>query len=84
MGEHGFNPWSGKIPHAAKQLRPCATATEAHVPSNLCSTTREATAAKRSPCSPQLEKALARQQRPSEVKKLNQLKKNSLVQSQVY
>ena len=26
-----FNPWSGKIPHAAKQLSPCATATE-HAP----------------------------------------------------
>ena len=25
---HGLNPWSGKIPHAAKQLSPCATATE--------------------------------------------------------
>ena len=21
---HGFDPWSGKIPHAAKQLSPCA------------------------------------------------------------
>ena len=25
---HGFKPWSGKIPHAAKQLSPCATTTE--------------------------------------------------------
>ena len=24
----GFNPWSGKIPHAAEQLSPCATTTE--------------------------------------------------------
>ena len=24
----GFDPWSGKIPHAAKQLSLCATATE--------------------------------------------------------
>ena len=24
----GFEPWSGKIPHAAEQLSPCATATE--------------------------------------------------------
>ena len=26
--EHGFEPWSGKIPHAAKQLSSCATTTE--------------------------------------------------------
>ena len=25
---HEFNPWSKKIPHAAKQLSPCATTTE--------------------------------------------------------
>ena len=54
---HGFNPWSGKIPHAAEQLSSCATATEpvlqspgaapteAHVPQSPCST-REATAMK--------------------------------------
>ena len=26
---HGFDPWSGKIPHAAEQLSLCATTTEA-------------------------------------------------------
>ena len=25
---HGFEPWSGKIPHAAEQLSPCATTAE--------------------------------------------------------
>ena len=25
---HRFDPWSGKIPHAAEQLSPCATTTE--------------------------------------------------------
>ena len=25
---HGFEPWSGNIPHAAEQLSPCATTTE--------------------------------------------------------
>ena len=25
---HGFDPWSGKIPHAAEQLGPCTTTTE--------------------------------------------------------
>nr|XP_058902079.1 pyruvate dehydrogenase phosphatase regulatory subunit, mitochondrial-like [Kogia breviceps] len=25
---HRFEPWSGKIPHAAEQLSPCATSTE--------------------------------------------------------
>ena len=26
--EHGFEPWSGKIPHAVEQLSPCTTSTE--------------------------------------------------------
>ena len=25
---HGFEPWSGKIPHVAEQLSPCTTTTE--------------------------------------------------------
>ena len=25
---HGFEPWSGRIPHAAEQLSLCATTTE--------------------------------------------------------
>ena len=25
---HGFEPWSGRIPHATEQLNPCATAAE--------------------------------------------------------
>ena len=25
---HGFEPWSGRIPHTAEQLSPCATTTE--------------------------------------------------------
>ena len=32
---HGFEPWSGKIPHAAEQLSPCATTTEAREPQLL-------------------------------------------------
>ncbi|XP_054938617.1 MAP kinase-activated protein kinase 3 isoform X14 [Physeter macrocephalus] len=28
MQGHGFNPWSGKIPHAVEQLSPCATTME--------------------------------------------------------
>ena len=28
MRGHGFEPWSGKIPHAAEQLSPCTTTTE--------------------------------------------------------
>ena len=27
-GDIGSEPWSGKIPHAAEQLSPCATTTE--------------------------------------------------------
>ena len=34
---HGFEPWSGKIPHAAEQLSPCTTTTEpAHLELVLC------------------------------------------------
>ena len=69
---HGFKPWSGKIPRAAERLSPYATATEARAPENPCSAVREATAmrsprtaAKRSPRSPQLEKARAQQRRPN-------------------
>ena len=28
----GFNPWSGKIPHATEQLSPCSTAAESTLP----------------------------------------------------
>ena len=28
QGIQGFEPWSGKIPHAAEQLSPCATTSE--------------------------------------------------------
>ena len=27
-GDNGFEPWSGKIPHATKQLSLCTTTTE--------------------------------------------------------
>ena len=67
---HGFDLWSGKIPHAVEQLSPWATATEAPAPTAPCSTTREATvmrsprtATKSSPRSPQLDKARVQQRR---------------------
>ena len=76
---HGFEPWSGKIPHAAEQLGPWATTTEPQLLSlrvwSLCSATREAamvrgprTAMKSGPRSPQLEKALAQKRRPNTAK----------------
>ena len=37
----GFEPWSGKIPHATEQLSPCATTTEPPLES-LRATTTEA------------------------------------------
>ena len=44
----GFKPWSGRIPHAAEQLGPCATTTEPALQSphakSPCLATREATA----------------------------------------
>ena len=52
---HGLNPWSTKIPHAAEQLSPCSRAHELQLlsprPYSLCSTRREAIAA-RSLCTP--------------------------------
>ena len=27
-GDYGFEPWSGRIPHAAEQLSPCTPTTE--------------------------------------------------------
>ena len=30
--KNGFDPWSGKIPHAVEQLSLCTTTTEAHAP----------------------------------------------------
>ena len=82
---HGFDPWSGKIPHALEQVsRSVHHSYEAHMPYSPCSATREANAMRNhvpqlesSPSSPQLQKACVQQQRPSAAKK-NQLilKKN--------
>ena len=73
-GGHGFVPRSGKIPHAMKQLSPCATTTEAPAP-RARAPQQEATAMrsprtkmKTSPHSPQLEKAHAQQRRPNTAK----------------
>ena len=58
----GFDPWSGKIPHAPRHLSPRAATAEACVPQSMCAATRETTAM-RSPClqlergSPRLEKS---------------------------
>ena len=70
---HGFEPWSGKIPHAAEQLGPWATTTE---PARLEPVLRNRrghdrgprTAMKSGPHSPQLEKALAQKWRPNTAK----------------
>ena len=39
---HGFEPWSRRIPHAAEQLSPCATATEPVLWSPRATTTEPA------------------------------------------
>ncbi|XP_049551062.1 pleckstrin homology domain-containing family A member 5 isoform X27 [Orcinus orca] len=39
---HGFEPWSGKIPHAAEQLSLCATANEPALYSLRATTTEPA------------------------------------------
>ena len=43
MQGHGFEPWSGKIPHAAEQLSPCATTTEPALQSPRATTTEART-----------------------------------------
>ena len=71
---HGFEPWSGKIPHATEQLSPWATTTE---PARLepvlhnkrgRNSERPVHRDKSGPRSPQLEKALARKRRPNTAK----------------
>ena len=70
-GGHGFEPWSGKIPHATEQLGRWATITE---PARLEPVLRNerghdnearATAMKSGPHLPQLERALARKRGPN-------------------
>ena len=81
MQGHGLNPWFRKTPHAIWQLSLCLRATPTEPTCctywslcvySLCFTTREATGmrglcteAKRSPCSLQLKKDQAKQQRLS-------------------
>ena len=63
---HGFEPWSGKIPHAVEQLGPWATTTEpARLELVLCNKRGPRTTMKSSPRSLQLEKALAQKRRPN-------------------
>ena len=67
----GFEPWSGKIPHAAEQLGPWATIAEpAHLEPVLHNKRGRGmrgpcTTMKSGPRSPQLEKALAQKRRPN-------------------
>ena len=70
----GFEPWSGKIPHAAEQLAREPQLLSLRVWS-LCSAIREAaivrgprTVMKSGPRLPQLEKALAQKRRPNTAK----------------
>ena len=91
-GGHGFYPWSGKIPYAARQLGPMHHSQVSPQAQNLRSATREATAMKNSctttkeqPQSLQLEKACAatKTQHSQNIKKqtnlLHQKSKNSKI-----
>ena len=88
--KHRFNPWSRKIPHAVEQLSQCTATTGARglqllktmclkpVLRNKRSLCNENAAMKTSPCSLQLERPHAQQQRLRETKnKINNLKKKS-------
>ena len=78
---HGFNPWSGKIPHAEGQLSLWAATTEAcELRAGGCNKRATEmrslhTTTKSTPHLPQLERALAQQWRPSATK--NKSIKNS-------
>ena len=93
----GFEPWSGKIPHATEQLSPCATTTEpaSHnhwslCAQSLCSTTKppqwEARAPqwRVAPARHNLEKARAQQQRPNTAKNKLNFKKELVFFAQYY
>ena len=69
-----FGPWSGRIPHAAEQLGPRATATEP-VRLELVLRNKRGRDGERPahhdeewPCLPQLEKALTQKRRPNTAK----------------
>ena len=73
--EHGFNPWSGKIPHALGQLNPSARTTEVHTPRARALQQEKplqweahSLQLESGPHSPQPEKARVQQQRPSAAK----------------
>ena len=68
VGNTGLNPGLGRL-HMPWGNEARVHSYWAWAPSSLCSATREATAMKSSPCSPQLEKAHAKQQRASMAKK---------------
>ena len=70
-GEQGFDPWSGKIPHALGQLTPCTTTTKP-VLQGLQTTrshhSEEPEQQEGSPCTRHWEKALTQQWRPRAAK----------------
>ena len=76
QGGHRFNPWSGKIPHASKQLSPPITTTEPACPKaygaqqekTLQSERSSRGTTRRSHCLLQLRKAHTQQPRPSTAK----------------
>ena len=66
---HGFEPWSGRIPHATEQLGPWATTAEpARLEPVLHNKRGPCTVMKSGPRLPQLEKALAQKWRPNTAK----------------
>ena len=73
---HGFEPWSGKIPHATEQLGPWATITEPALRNKRGrDSERPAHRDEEWPRLPQLEKALAQKRRPNTaINKINKMK----------
>ena len=77
---HGFDPWSGNIPRAMEQLRPCATTMELWIPGAAnprdCALQQEkpqqweacAPQLEGSPHSPQLEKGPCSHEDPAQLK----------------
>ena len=41
VGDHGFDPWSGKLPYVPQLLSPCSATRETTAMRSLCAATRE-------------------------------------------
>ena len=72
---HGFNPWSGRIPHATRQPSPCTTTMSLHAVTTDARAPKAVLWNKRRPHLLQLEKACTPQWRPGLAKSKQTVKR---------